>query len=192
MSLFKFCFLFCGVLFSFGLKAQNEFYEYTKEPAFLSSVYNNCATADSSHASSVLHLLLSNEGKKWELNDKAIVSCFKVFPDKDVIYDAATKTYFAQLPNIIVEDSTYASADRLSIVFNGISYSANCIDGGCDVHLKYLKHKYIVKSTGEQLTLRVTHDFPLEVVGGIERKPLIIRKGSILSFDVQKKPCRVH
>ena len=101
--------------------------------------------------------------------------------EPDSVYDCSYKIYSAQFSNCSINYTTYAFADKLSITYNNKEYSLSCIDGGMDVHIKNLSHKYKSLKNGEELHVYVTEDIPLMAK---DRSEIVLQKGSFFFFSI--------
>ena len=179
--------------------------EYDAVPSFLLSRYKDCHQPLVLKMQSSAHLIIENNNdpavKKireiassahlviddifTKMDEKTDDATFQIKVDPDSIYDYSYKIYSAQFADFKIQYTTYFWADQLSIVLNKKEYSLSCIDGGMDVHIKYLSHEYFPKREGEKLCIRVTEDFPLEAA---DKSMILLKKGSIFSFDIVCDP----
>ena len=161
------------------LSAQSQFLEYYKEPAFIASKYNdyskNIVLKMQSYA------IIQIDEPPMVLGGNADSSFFKVEIEPDSVYDCSYKIYSAQFSNCSINYTTYAFADKLSITYNNKEYSLSCIDGGMDVHIKNLSHKYKSLKNGEELHVYVTEDIPLMAK---DRSEIVLQKGSFFFFSI--------
>lgn len=120
------------------------------------------------------------EGAPHGVGGKADLATFEVKVDPDSVYDYSYKIYSAQFADCSIEYTTYGLADKLSIVLDGKQYSLSCIDGGMEVHIKYLSHQYMRIGEREKLLVKITGDVPLTAT---DKSVLLLKKGSSFSFD---------
>lgn len=195
--------IFILIFFTLGttmLHAQ-AYTEWYAKPSFLLSIYNDCRQPIVLKMQSSAHLIIDNNNdpavKKireiassanlviddifTKVEGKTEDATFETKVDPDTIYDYCYKIYSAKFTNCKIKYATYFWADGLSIVLNNKEYSLSCIDGGMDVHIKYLSHEYIGKKDGENLCITVTEDIPLEAR---DRSRILLKKGSSFCFDI--------
>ena len=176
--------LLIGLAMTLGIAetpAQSTFTESYGTPAFVQSKYHSLSTAVAYPAKATVDFRIGNDKSIQREDQKAR---FVTLIDPDTVYDATYKVYAAKLSDFAVEYMTYNQADRLSITLNGKTYTANCIDGGCDVFLKDLVHTYKKSQTGEELRLKVAKDFPLTAK---DKSKLWLRANSEVVFTVNEK-----
>lgn len=152
--------------------------EYYKKPSFLLSKYNACNKNAILKMQSYANLMI--EGASKSIGGKANLATLEVKVDPDSVYDHSYKIYSAQFSGCSVEYVTYGLADKLSIVLDGKQYALSCLDGGMDVHIKYLSHQYTCTKKGEKLAVKITEDLPLTAK---DNSVLLLKKGSSFSFD---------
>ena len=162
-----------------SLYAQSQFLEYHKKPAFIASKYNGVCKNTVLKMQSYAIIQLNEP--PMVLGGNADSSFFKVEVDPDSVYDCSYKIYSAQFSNCSINYTTYAFADKLSITYNDKEYSLSCIDGGMDVHIKNLTHKYKSLKNGEELHIYVTEDIPLTAK---DRSEIVLQKGSYFFFSI--------
>lgn len=175
--------------------------EWYAKPSFCLSRYNDCQQPLVMKMRSSAHLIIDNKNDPSVKKIREIASSahlviddiftkadgktdnatFKIELDPDTIYDYGYKIYSAQFADFKIQYTTYFWADKLSIVLNEKEYSLSCIDGGMDVHIKYLSHEYIGTCEGEKLNIRVTEDLPLEAR---DKSTILLKKGSSFCFDI--------
>ena len=175
--------LLIGFAFALGIAevpAQSPFTESYGTPAFLQSKYHSLSTAVAYSAKATVDLRIDNNKLIQREAEKAR---FVTLVDPDSVYDATYKVYVAELSDLRVEYMTYNQADRLSLTLNGKTYTVNCIDGGCDVFLKNLVHSYKTTTSGEEMRLKVTKDFPLTAK---DKSKLWLRTNSEFVFKVNE------
>lgn len=117
-----------------------------------------------------------------KMEGKTDDATFEIKVDPDSVYDNSYKIYSAQFKNFSIKYTTYFEADKLSIVLKNKEYTLSCIDGGMDVHIKYLLHKYTPKRDGEKLSISVTGDLPLVAA---DKSKILLKKGSYIIFDIE-------
>ena len=195
--------LLFSALVSTLLYAQTTPYmEYYASPSFLLSRYKTChqPVVLKMQSSSTLLIDISShmDMKKiretmssadLEIRDitekmegKTDNATFEIKVDPDSVYDYSYKIYSAQFKNFSIKYTTYFEADKLSIVLKNKEYTLSCIDGGMDVHIKYLLHKYTPKRDGEKLSISVTGDLPLVAA---DKSKILLKKGSYIIFDIE-------
>ena len=177
-------------------------YEYDAKPSFCLSRYTDCQQPLELKMRSSAHLIIDNKNdpavKKiremessahlliddilTKLDGKTYDATFKIELDPDSVYDYGYKIYSAQFADFKIQYMTYFWADQLSIVLNKKEYTLSCIDGGMDVHIKYLSHRYTGTREGEKLIISVTEDLPLEAR---DKSTILLKKGSHFSFDIK-------
>ena len=107
--------------------------------------------------------------------------------------DYSTKQYQFTSDSLVATYSTFMMADCLSIDFRGHTYRINCIDGGCDVHIKHLKSTFFQMEDCEIMVLKAEAEIPLLLAGQkLPEDPhaeqvLWLLQGSQLVFVTQKK-----
>ena len=148
--------------------------EYYKQTSFLLSKYNACNKNAILKMQSYANLMI--EGASKSIGGKANLATLEVKVDPDSVYDHSYKIYSAQFSGCSVEYVTY----KLSIVLDGKQYALSCLDGGMDVHIKYLYHQYTRTEKGEKLAVKITEDLPLMAK---DNSVLLLKKGSSFSFD---------
>lgn len=182
-------------------------YEYDAKPSFLLSIYKSCQQPIVMKMQSSADLIIDNKNDPAVRKVREIASSanlvideivtkvdgetddatFEIKVDPDSVYDYGYKIYSAQFADFKIHYMTYFWADQLSIVLNKKEYSLSCIDGGMDVHIKYLSHEYIGTEMGEKLRISITEDLPLEAA---DKSTILLKKGSSFCFDIigpQKK-----
>ena len=120
------------------------------------------------------------EGVSQDIGGKTDSATFEVKVDPDSVYDRSYKIYSAQFADCSIEYITYGLADKLSILLDGKQYSLSCLDGGMDVHIKYLSHQYTSIGAREKLSVNITEDIPLTAK---DKSVLLLKKGRSFSFD---------
>lgn len=152
--------------------------EYYEKPSFLLSKYNACNKNVKLKMQSCANLMI--EGVPQNVGGEASSATFEVKVDPDSVYDCSYKIYSAQFADCSIKYITYGLADKLSIIFNNKKYSLSCLDGGMDVHIKYLSHQYTRIGEGEKLSVKITEDLPLTAK---DKSVILLKKGSSFSFD---------
>ena len=117
-----------------------------------------------------------------KLEGKTDDATFEIKVDPDSVYDYSYKIYSAQFKNFNIKYTTYFEADKLSIVLKNKEYTLSCIDGGMDVHIKYLSHQYTPRKDGEKLSISVIEDLPLVAT---DKSKILLKKGSYFCFDIE-------
>ena len=125
------------------------------------------------------HLVIDDIFTK--VDGKTDEATFEIKADPDSVYDYSYKIYSAQFADFKIQYTTYFLADKLSIVLNKKEYALSCIDGGMDVHIKYLSHEYIGTEEGEKLRISITDDLPLQAR---DKTTILLKKGSSFCFDI--------
>ena len=195
--------LLFSVLISTLLYAQNTPYiEYDASPSFLLSRYKTChqPVVLKMQSSSTLLIDISSlldmktiretvSSADLEFRDitekmegKTDDATFEIKVDPDSVYDCSYKIYSAQFKNFSIKYTTYFEADKLSIILKNKEYTLSCIDGGMDVHIKYLLHKYTPRKDGEKLSISVIEDLPLVAA---DKSQILLKEGSYFSFDIE-------
>ena len=152
----RFFSLIFSVLVVTSIYAQKTPYlEYNEKPSFLLSKYNACKKNVILKMQSCANFMI--EGDPKNIGGKVDSATFEVKVDPDSVY-----------------------ADKLSIVLDGKQYSLSCLDGGMDVHIKYLSHQYTRIGEREKLSANITEDLPLTAT---DKSVLLLKKGSSFSFD---------
>lgn len=177
----RICSLITSVFAASMLYAQTPYLEYYKKPSFLLSKYNTCNTDTTLKMLSRAKFMI--EGLSQNLGGRTDAATFEVKVDPDSVYDCSYKTYSAQFSDCSIEYVTYGLADKLCINLNNKRYALSCLDGGMDVHIKYLSHQYTQKGEGEKLYVKITEDLPLTAS---DNSVLILKKGSSFSFENAK------
>ena len=175
----RFFSLIFSVLVVTSIYAQKTPYlEYNEKPSFLLSKYNACNKNVILKMQSCANFMI--EGDPKNIGGKVDSATFEVKVDPDSVYDRSYKIYSAQFADCSIDYITYGLADKLSIVLDGKQYSLSCLDGGMDVHIKYLSHKYTRIGEREKLSVNITEDLPLTAT---DKSVLLLKKGSSFSFD---------
>lgn len=176
----KFLFsLFFFIFVATSVYAQKTPYlEYNEKPSFLLSKYNACNKNVRLKMQSYANFMI--EGVSQNIGGKTDSATFEVKVDPDSVYDCSYKIYSAQFADCSIEYITYGLADKLSILLDGKQYSLSCLDGGMDVHIKYLSHQYTSIGAREKLSVNITEDLPLTAK---DKSVLLLKKGSSFSFD---------
>ena len=176
-------------------------YEYYAKPSFLLSRYNYCQQPIVMKMQTSANLIIDNNNDPavrkireiassanlviddifTKVDGKTDDATFEIKVDPDSVYDYGYKIYSAQFADFKIQYMTYFWADQLSIVLNKKEYSMSCIDGGMDVHIKYLSHEYIGTEKGEKLRISITEDLPLEAA---DKSTILLKKGSSFCFDI--------
>ena len=196
--------LLFSALVSTLLYAQNAPYmENDASPSFLHSRYKNChqPVVLKMQSSSTLFIDISSlldmkairetvssanleiRNITEKMKGKTDDATFEIKVDPDSVYDCSYKIYSAQFKNFSIKYTTYFEADKLSIVVKNKEYTLSCIDGGMDVHIKYLLHKYTPKKEGEKLSISVIEDLPLLAA---DKSKILLKRGSYFSFDIEE------
>lgn len=170
--------LILSVLVATAIYAQTPYLEYNEKPSFILSKYNACNKNVMLKMQSCANFMI--EGVTQNVGGKTDTATFEVKVDPDSVYDCSYKIYSAQFADCSIEYVTYGLADKLSIVFNNKQYSLSCLDGGMDVHIKYLSHQYTHIGEKEKLSVNITEDLPLTAT---DKSVLLLKKGSSFSFD---------
>ena len=176
--------------------------EYDTSPSFLLSRYKTChqPVVLKMQSSSMLLIDISSlldmkkiretvSSANLEIRDiteklegKTDDATFEIKVDPDSVYDYSYKIYSAQFKNFNIKYTTYFEADKLSIVLKNKEYTLSCIDGGMDVHIKYLSHQYTPRKDGEKLSISVIEDLPLVAT---DKSKILLKKGSYFCFDIE-------
>lgn len=152
--------------------------EYNEKPSFLLSKYNACNKNLRLKMQSCANFMIA--GVPQDIGGKTDSATFEVRVDPDSVYDCSYKIYSAQFADCCIEYITYGLADKFSVLLDGKQYSLSCLDGGMDVHIKYLSHQYMRTGAREKLSVKITEDLPLTAE---DKSVLLLKKGSFFSFD---------
>lgn len=166
-------------------KKQGEAYA---KPNFEQSVFYKVCTAAQhpSLGSWKLDLMRQDESSVLRV-DTNVEGMLSIVPDEENVYDCSEKRYTMNHEQVKLEYAVYAWADRLRITFEGKTFEYNCIDGGCDVHIKHLKRDYTSSAKSETMRVDFTNDVVLHTRGGHEaNEKLVVKKGSQFVFTTKR------
>ena len=118
-------------------------------------------------------------GKRFGM--KSTESCtgaIQIFKDKYEIYDSSYKQYKMEGDSLDIAYTIYNLSDCITLNLNGKRFMFNLIDGGCDIHIKYLEHSFSKEGNTETMTMKVTEDILLFEDDNINNTYMVLKKGS--------------
>ena len=153
--------------------------EYCASPDFTNSAfYEKCGTKR--YSSSVSYKIkLNGLGKNIEMiSDDACVGAVQITEDENEVYDCSYKQYKMESDKLNMVYTVYNLADGLTLHWKGKDFVFNLIDGGCDVHIKSLKHRFDKAGNTETMTIQVTKDMLLFENENPKSTYIVLKKGS--------------
>ena len=149
------------------------------QPDFTSSIFYTKCESKEYPSSSSFKIRLDYQGKRLEMKSPSTCTgAVQITKDKDEVYDCSYKQYKIESDSLDVAYTVYCLSDCLTLSLNGKRFMLRLIDGGCDIHIKYLKHCFYKESNTETMTMKVTEDILLFEEGNIKKTYMVLKKGS--------------
>lgn len=112
------------------------------------------------------------------ISDEACVGAVQITQDENEVYDCSYKQYKMESETLNVAYTVYGLADGLTLHWKGKDFMFDLIDGGCDIHIKPLKHRFDKSGNTETMTIQVTRDMLLSEKGNPKSAYIVLKKGS--------------
>jgi hypothetical protein len=141
----------------------------------------------------------NSEGKSVLLDFQGSQSDLTLKADPDEVYDVSRKIYTARTTSgkTKIEYRTYASANELTIDYQGQVFQIGIIDGGCDMAIDGLSYAYMLEKETEYLVLTVKKELELsniwflrETMGYedavIGEKFIYLQPNSVIVFAIKR------
>ena len=132
--------------------------------------------------------LINPQGDSLSVNYHSEPVLLLIVHDPNEVYDVSFKRYLVDSPGkkVQVNYETYAFANEFQVRLDGKSYNLGGIDGGCDLVINGLSYEYTGNQKSEYLLLQFAKDVGLRLNGKGQGPAIIIKKGSMLMFDIHK------
>lgn len=152
------CYSSIWILFS-----QSKQPSQTKNGIVFNSVFSDVKSGTYTGTANGILFFKNSHNKDVILDFQGSALTLQLEEDKEEVYDVSWKKYIAYTTSgktkIVYE--TYATANSLSIEYQGQVFEVGTIDGACDMAIDGLEWKYLNEKNAEYLVLTITKELYL-------------------------------